>query len=117
MPQRYFIPATTLAAQGFCAAAGGATFTPPPRSNSKSISYKRFAQHSDGTLRSRKDCGVPLLCVLILGKEFVRLTKSSGSLLEQFVKLTKSSENLLWHFVRLTKPSGNLLEQFVKFTK
>ncbi len=23
MPQRYFIPATTLAAQGFCAAAGG----------------------------------------------------------------------------------------------
>jgi len=31
MTQRYFIPATTLAAQGFCAAAGGATFTPRPR--------------------------------------------------------------------------------------
>ena len=68
MTQRYFIPATTLAAQGFCAAAGdaGAKMSPPPINGYKSISYKRFAQHSDGTLRSLKDCGVPF-CMPLYG--------------------------------------------------
>ena len=62
MTERYFIQATTLAAQGFCAAAGGATFTPPPRSNSKSISYKRFARKI-GTFQSTAGLGRALLRV------------------------------------------------------
>ena len=68
MSQRYFIQATSRAAQGFCAAAGGASakMPPPPLNGYKSISYKRFAQQSDGTLQSRKDCGVPF-CMPLYG--------------------------------------------------
>lgn len=98
MTQRYFIQATTLAAQGFCAAAGGATFTPPPRSNSKSISYKRIAQHSDGTLRSRKDCGVPF-CMPLYG-----LQNLDGGVKPNFVIVTNLRRGLKKAFVMITNP-------------
>ena len=98
MTQRYFIPATTLAAQGFCAAAGGATFTPRPAPPHPREGAELASEPSAVLLRGYKDAS-ELSAVLLRGYKVA--SETSAVLLQGYKVASETSAYIF--FYHLTK--------------